>query len=225
GLVPALADAGAELLLVGRDLEKLRRRFPGKACCGYDDIPSHAQDYDLLVHLAVVNNNADCAADVFRDINVHLLMDTVERAKEASIGVFINVSSIHALDPRNRTPYAMSKREVVEELRGVRNIDVRTIYLPAIRANGWSGNLSVLNHLPTRIAHCLFDILRAYKPTVDIKKLVEYVLSVPDCTGDVILTTGQKSNVVYVSFKRAVDLAFALFVSIFFWWLLLAVWI
>src|SRR5690606_36078904 len=92
GLVPALADTGAELLLVGRNPEELRRRFPGKICCGYDGIPSHARDFDLLVHLAVVNNSTNCAVDAFREVNVHFLLDTVARAAEASIGTFVNVS-------------------------------------------------------------------------------------------------------------------------------------
>jgi len=225
GLVPALADAGAELLLVGRNPDELRRRFPGKICCGYDEIPSHARGFDLLVHLAVVNNPADCAADAFRKVNVHLLLATAGRAAESSIGTFVNVSSIHALDSQNRTPYAASKREAVEALRSIKNIGVKTIYLPAIRANGWSGNLSPLNYLPPRLAHILFKVLGAFKPTIDLRTLVEYILSDDVAHPDsVILTKGQKNNPYYRYIKRLIDVTFASFILILFWWILLIIW-
>ena len=209
---------------MGRNPEELRRRFPGKICCGYDGIPSHARDFDLLVHLAVVNNSTNCAVDAFREVNVHFLLDTVARAAEASIGTFVNVSSIHALDPRNLTPYAASKREAVEALRSITG--VKTIYLPAIRANGWTGNLSPLNYLPPRLAGCLFEFLGAFKPTVDVSTFSEYILSDDIANDDsVILTKGQRNNWIYQFIKRFMDLTFAFIVAILFCWLLAIIWI
>lgn len=118
-LVPLLAEAGAELLLVGRDPARIRQAFPVLAACGYGELARRGAGFDVLVHLAVANNDAALAPDAFRAVNVDLALETAESARQAGIGRFVNVSSIRALDPGDDSSYARTKREAVERLAGI----------------------------------------------------------------------------------------------------------
>ena len=47
-----------ELLLVGRDINKLNKIFPNYKCCNYDELKKSKAFFDALIHLAVINNNS-----------------------------------------------------------------------------------------------------------------------------------------------------------------------
>ena len=226
-LVPLLAAAGAQLLLVGRDPERIALAFPSHTACGYDDLAERAAEFDLLLHLAVANNDANLSTEVFRAVNVEMLLQTVESAKQAGVSRFVNVSSVHALDLDNKSAYAHTKREAVERLSAVTGIKVVTVYLPSVYADRWSGKLDVLNRLPAQLARAFFKVFSALKPTVHVARLAQFVLdpSREKREPEVILSDGQEGNWAYHAVMRTVDLAFALCVAVFFWWGLALIWV
>jgi lipopolysaccharide/colanic/teichoic acid biosynthesis glycosyltransferase len=218
--------AGAELLLVGRDPERLVSLFPGIKACGYDQLAKQGRDFDLLVHLAVVNSNVDASADVFHDVNVGHMLEVQAQARSAAIGKFINVSSIHALDDGNNSSYAASKRAGVTVLRDLDSHSL-SLYLPAIVGTRLAGRLAVLDGLPAPILNLMVGMLSALRPTLHVEKLAHYLLerAGTETETEVILSEGQGSNLFYRSVKRTIDLGFAVAVTVAFWWLMIVIWI
>lgn len=226
-LIPLLANAGHELLLVGRSPARLKQRFPGKAACTYDDLPKRAKGFDLLVHLAVLNTNAEAPSSLFQEVNVNLALKTVKAAKAAGIPTFVNVSSVHALDPNRRSAYADSKREAAKLLAEIDGIKVLNIYLPAVYGDKWSGKLSVLNRFPQPIARIAFGVLAALRPTVHVARLVPFLETADRhvSSDEIILSDDQSQNLTYVFTKRALDVSISVLIALLFWWALILVWL
>lgn len=224
-LVPLLAQAGVELLLVGRDPDQLARLFPDIATCGYDALAVQAKGFDLLLHLAVVNNDADAPPETFFAVNVEHLLEVARSARDAGIGRFVNISSVHALDEGNDSSYAQSKREAARLLAEIKGIEAQTVYLPAVYGEMWSGSLSFLNRLPRWLAHPVFGVLAALKPTVHMRRLAAFLLE-PGQGGEeeIILSDGQEGNLVYRVVRRVIDLAFAIAVAVLLGWAMLLIW-
>lgn len=225
-LVPLLAGAGVELLLVGRAPEELARLFPGQAVCGYDEITNRAGGFELLVHLAVLNNDADAPPEAFFDVNVGHLLEVARVAQGAGIARFVNISSVHALDEGNVSPYAQSKREAARRLAAMEGIGAQTVYLPAVYGETWSGGMSFLNRLPRPLARLAFRPLAALKPTVHVGRLAAF-LTEPAQGGEdeIILCDGQDQNLVYRTARRLVDLGFVAVVAVFLGWAMLVIWL
>lgn len=57
-VVPQLVSAGCEILLVGRIPDKLSELFPDPKNCSYASMAEDGRGFGLLLHLAVLNNNA-----------------------------------------------------------------------------------------------------------------------------------------------------------------------
>lgn len=145
-LVIELIAAGHTLLLVGRDAKKLAQVFPDVPVCEYAQLSERRTDYDLLVHLAIVNNDAGLPEQDFFATNVDFLFKVARLAKRAGITRFVNISSVHALDVRNTTAYARSKREGTEALAAEEGLVSETIYLPLVYGArcpvGWQAQAS-----------------------------------------------------------------------------------
>lgn len=226
-LVSLLSAAGVELLLVGRDAGRLSQQFPAHQTCDYDALPARAVGYDRLVHLAVANNDSGLTEDEFFAANVDLVERLAACAVQAGIPRFLNVSSVHALDERNPSAYARSKREGARRLAATPGLETLTVYLPLVYGDGWSGKLAILNRLPSPIAGVLFGVLKALKPTVHVSRLAGLITAPPTdaSTGNLILFDGQRRNFAFQFAKRLVDVGFAIAMIVFFWWLLVLVWI
>ncbi|RWO82890.1 hybrid nucleoside-diphosphate sugar epimerase/sugar transferase [Mesorhizobium sp.] len=224
-LVPLLKERGAELLLIGRDSARLEQMFPGASTCTYDELPVWGIGYDTLVHLAVLNNTALASKAEFIAVNVELMVDTVAAARQASIPHFINVSSVHALDPLNTSKYAYSKRVGVECLRLEEGITITTVYLPFVYSKQWSGRLNILNRLPDSLASMLFILLQSLKPAVNVETVAKYIVGVAttERESEIILSDTQEQNLFFTVCKRTMDLSFALGVGLLFWWVFLII--
>ena len=226
-LVPLLSDAGHELLLVGRSPTCLEQRFPGKAACTYKDLPKRAKGFDLVVHLAVVNTNAEAPSSLVREVNVDLALETAKAARQAGVPAFVNVSSVHALDQNRRSAYAETKREAAKLLAEIDGINVMNVYLPAVYGDHWSGKLSVLNKLPQPVGRMVFGALAALRPTVHVARLVPFLEAADRfISGDeIILSDDQSDNRIYVFTKRTLDVSFSVLIAVLFWWALILVWL
>ncbi len=224
-LVPLLAAAGADLLLLGRDPVKLAQAFPRHRACGYDDFAQYGQGCTAFLHLAVVNSNARLPPAQVHAVNVDLTLALAETAQTLGIAQFINVSSIHALDPRNTSAYASSKRAAAAQLAALPGIRVTTLYLPLVYGDHWAGRLNWLNRLPLPVAKALFRPFAALKPTLHIRHLAETLLRpLPDTADEIILADDQDDNLIFRAAKRLIDLLFVAAVAILLGWALLLIW-
>lgn len=227
-LVPILQQSGrVELVLIGRDVKKIQAIFPDAKCCQYDDMATYINDFDVLLHLAVLNNNCPGSAADFYYSNVELLSQILNDAKKSNIQYIVNISSLHALDDTNKSNYAISKRkalQLLDEKSGIKKIN---FFLPVVYGNKWSGSLKFLNTLPKYCSSLIFQVLSASKPTVDIRRIAVKLLELDiNYDGqDQIITDGQLRNPFFAFVKRATDLSFAVTTILLFWWLMVLVWV
>lgn len=227
-LVPLLRSRGLELLLVGRDSERLQRAFPDLATATYEELPEKAQGFDQFLNLATANNDLDAPLETFMKVNVDAVLELVSVARAAGIKRFVNVSSTHALDETNRTHYAESKREAMRRLSQERGIATVSLCLAYVYDEHFDERFSVLKRLPASLRNFAFAAIAALKPTTNIRAIANFVATAPaeveDGHANAILTDGQHNNRVYGFVHRAVDLAFALIVLAALPWLLLLIW-
>lgn len=221
-LVPRLLEAGWSCILVGREPRKLQAVFPGCKAIGYDEIGAQGAGCDLLLHLAVLNNNSGVSREEFDRVNVRLAVETCERAAAAGIGRFVFFSSVHALDSADASHYARSKRDAVAALRKVTGIPVEVIYLPAVVGERFSGRLGALNRFPLRAGAA--RLLGALRPTVHVDRIAE-ALAAPAANASRIASDDQAGNAFFGVAKRAIDLGFALAVAAFLWWAMILIWL
>lgn len=228
-LVPALQRLG-DVLLVGRDPDALRKQFgDAAAVCNYDALGETAKGYDVLVHLAVRNNDQSGDIDAFRAANVTLLQKVIDMARFARVGKFIHMASLQAqADARSMTPYSLSKREAETYLESVTDLNIVTLKIAAVYDHdAYRGKLAMLHRLPRGLRRLGLGTLACVKPTTHISRLVDAVENAivePDLLSRTV-TDRQMGNGVYRALSRVLDLSFALFILIFFWWLLALVWI
>lgn len=224
-LVPLLRTLGAIVIVTGRDQLKLREMFPGEIACSYEEIPQCAPGADLLVHLAVLNNDVEAPLSEFERVNVDLSVRVASLAKSAGIARMLNISSTHALDVTNHTPYAETKRQAANELAGIEGLDVVQFFLPTVIGARLAGRLAALNKLPSPLRPLALSALSALKPTLQIGTLAQAIwqIAVGTEAEDRIVSDGQARNLWFGAAKRAIDFAFALVVLVLFWWLLLIV--
>jgi lipopolysaccharide/colanic/teichoic acid biosynthesis glycosyltransferase len=217
-LVPRLVQAGAGLVVLGRDPARLKRLFPELTAASYEDLPSCMAGADMVLHLAVRNNDQPGTPEDFHRDNVDLTLRLLAAARAAGAARFVAISSVQALGPNPASPYAASKNAMAAALAEARGIDVSILHLPAVYADSFAGRLGLLNRLPSLLRRPVLLCLRALKPTLHVDRLADHVLA---GAAPGILSDGQAGNAVYKSLKRGMDLAFALAVLLLFWWLLL----
>ena len=90
-----------------------------------------------------------------------------------------------------------------------------------------SGKLKILNRF-RNLFQILFLLLSAFKPTVNIKSILNYLFQNNfnfKKNNLNILSDDICKNFVFLFFKRSLDLLFSIFVLLFLWWLLILVWI
>jgi len=227
-LVPRFSASGFELLLVGRSVDVLQRRFPGLDACNYEQLADRAAGYDALLNLAVVNSDSLASESEFYAVNAELPLQLAALAVKQDIRRFIHISTIHALDTSHDTLYARSKRIGQEKLARVEGVEICTVYLPAVHGERLSGRWRVLNKLPRWFRGMAVNMLSALKPIIDMDTLFEKLVSI--LTGDnppreLVASNGQATNIFYQTLRRLIDLAASFTIMVFFWWLLLGVWI
>lgn len=226
-LVPRLVHLGFEVIVIGRNKDRLRELYPEIPNLSYDELFRFESEANLLIHLATANNSADINKDDFTTVNVNLTLKLANYVRTSNVRHFINVTSVHALKYGTDTPYATSKRSAINALAEISGLSYSNLFLPAVYGDRYSGNLSVLNRFTGRPKSILFEIVAAYRPTVNIDKLVAALSQAAEFENldDIIITDGQSQNTVYKCAKRAIDISAAAFIIFFFWWLLVLLWL
>ncbi len=221
-LVPRLQRAGVELVLVGRNADTLAQQYPDHKTTSYQKWHEAGAGANLLVNLAVRNTNDPGSLAEFEAINCELLKEVVNTAKEIGIPRVLNVSSVQALDLSNQSPYAVSKRKADAWLAEETGIDARTVFLPLVHGDGFTGKLARLNNWPKPLTRLVFPVFAALKPTVHIDRIVAHIL---EGANGGILSDGQGKNPTYMILRGLLDWGFALTIIVLLWWALLIVWV
>jgi nucleoside-diphosphate-sugar epimerase len=229
-LVPLLSDRGVDLLLAGRDPDRLGEMFPGHDVCGYSELAEAAQGYSMLLHLAVLNTNSDAPLEEFIKVNVDRMIETAELARSAGIKFFVNASSIHALDEANRSPYAVSKKMAAEKLDAFDGLETVNLYLPYVYDPDFKTRFRFAERLPAPLGQLAFQAATSLKPSVSVSRIADFMISLArqgrsDLPQPLILSEGQRRNSIFQITKRAIDLGFAICTILLFWWLLIALFV
>jgi lipopolysaccharide/colanic/teichoic acid biosynthesis glycosyltransferase len=225
-LVPYLKEANVELLLVGRNTEKLKTLFPNEKVTCYEDLEENSSGYDTLVHLAIMNNNKLNSINDFREVNVILLKDMLNIARSTGIKTFINPTTLHISQINVKSKYAQTKLEAENLLSQSSGINIINLRLPAVYGNTYSGKLAILLKLPPFFRPFAFQCLASLRPTVNVKLVISEILKSAQVgiSREYIVSDKQNGNQVYKTIKRVVDVTFALFVIIVLWWILILSW-
>ena len=211
-LIPLLAQAGHTLLLISRDPEKVKRQFPGLAVASAKTWEQGARDYEIFLHLAVMNNNVAGTLREFMETNVSVTAAVAAAARRARISRFIYPSTVQALISKSRSPYVLSKAVALEAARESFGGPVEVVYLGLVHGDFYSGKLSLLNQLPQSFAAVVFPLLSALKPTTSIQELVRY-LGLPKPAGthpSLILTDKKSGNSTYQVWQASLSGIFVL---------------
>lgn len=206
-LVPELAARGAELILLGRDQTRLARHFAGHICASYDALPDCAKGADVFLNLAVINTNARADLAAMQAVNADFAAQLATQARAAGVTRFVQANSIHALDPFDQRPYAVSKRAGITAIDAIWPDGAVHIFLPAMVGPRFAGALAPLNHLSPQGAESALGPLGALKPLLRVDDLAQWIttqsLTAPR---QVILTPNQDENPAYRVVKRGIDM-------------------
>ncbi len=226
-LVPLLQREGFDLVLIGRDVKRVKSLYPGMECCDYDSMQEHLRGVDAVIHLAVLNNNSTNSADDFHRANVNFSLNLASKFAENGIKKFINLASFQEIYEQNMTEYAKSKKEFSKKINEFIIFDVHNIYVPYIYGSIFGGKLKIINIIPKKLSNFIFYVIKAFKPTVYIGKISSHIVENFGSRGEGIkyLYDEMEENRVYTSVRRIIDLSFAISAIIFFSWLFLIIWI
>lgn len=221
-LIPRLKAAGHTLLLVGRNNAQLQAKYPAEQTCDYEHFAAHITCCDAVIHTAVMNNDAKANAEAFHAANVSLPVTLATQAAQAGVPLFINFTTLQALEPPFRSNYARTKYEGEQAVATIAGIRVVHLRLPAVYAGEFRGKLAVLNKFPGPVRSLAFIVLAALRPTLHIDRL-EFALNsiLADTHAQSLLVTDtQAKNWAYRLLNRMMDLGFAISVLLILWPLL-----
>lgn len=235
-LVHHFSQEGHDLLLLGRNSDKLARLFPEHRVASYPNPePKTLAGYDGCIHLATRNNNRPGTKGEFIRDNVEQLQVFCKILEEANIRNHIYISSILA-HPNTSSTYGKSKWMAEQYLRQIsdNNSDWRvTILRPAfIHMTPFRGKLACLNALPSSIAALTMQILSILRPIVHYKQFQDSITEALETYNTklyrvVPLSNRQVGNIFYEGWCWLLDMLFVLTVITCFGWLfpILYLWI
>lgn len=226
-IIPRLRERGVDLVLLGRDPNRLCKSYPAETVFGYDQMHDAFAGVDAVLHLAVKNNISNVPIAAYRVVNVKFLKEIVAAVREAGVPRLIYTSSTHA--GARSTPYGITKHEAEIVLQsGEEDLILTILRLPAIYGERFSGRLGrLLGWVPQSLRGPAFKTLAAIKPTIHIDNVARAVIKATHATErcEIFVSDRQLGNCVYHSIKRAIDLLFCVAVLLLLWWLFIIVWI
>jgi lipopolysaccharide/colanic/teichoic acid biosynthesis glycosyltransferase len=229
-LIPSLLNSKHELLLFGRSINKLHLQYPTQAVADYSMLGSSLAGIDVVIHLAVKNNDSQGSKEEFRAANVDLLSDLAKNAAQNSVKVFINVTTLHSETKGSSSEYGRTKAEGRKILDSIGNLQIVNLILPAVYSpKGYRGSLAALNKLPPFLRGFCFLVLSAFKPTLNISTLNRKIVTLSEAivwpVENLYVSDEQKHNAIYSGLKRITDLLFACAVATILSPILIAAWI
>lgn len=208
-------------MLVGRNPDALAQQFPGQTVASYAGLARVAKGADLLIRLADRNNDQPGDPAVFDTVNVTLPQEIVTAAQAEYVTSALNVSSVQALDERNESAYAVSKRKAGASLAGVEGLETRAFYLPLVHGEGFAGKLGRTSSLPKPLVALQFPVFAAFKSTAHVDRVAAHVLA--GAEGG-IRRMGKAVTQLTGHCARLLSGVLALTVIVLSWWAPLNVW-
>ncbi|MFN3747577.1 MAG: sugar transferase [Sphingorhabdus sp.] len=226
-LVPLLEQNAYELVLIGRDLDRVKYLYPGRNCCDYSNLQNDLEGVDIVIHLAVLNNNKIATDLEFYKVNVQFALDIAQKSAAAGVKKFVNIGSLQELSQTNLSPYAQSKKYFSHQVAMLEDIEVINLYAPYIYGSKWGGKLDFLNKIPKCISKFLFYFIKSIWPTVSVDKVYQFIdrLNYGECNNEIIICDDIGGNHIYSFSKKLIDLSFAFFVISLLFWLFLLIWL
>ena len=226
-IVPELNKKNIKMLLVGRCKNKLKKIYGESNICEYNKLEKFAKNYDCIIHLATFNNLKKSNYHKARKENLEIFKKVFEIAKLYNLFIF-NFSSTHSLDLTYKSEYAESKREIEKFINKTNYCRIETLYMPYIYGKKMSGKLEILNILPKFISRTVLYFFSAFKPTVNIQTIINYLLK-SDKNAKIkklnILSENIRKNYIFSFYKRVLDLIFSFIVFSILWWLFILIWL
>ena len=226
-LVPALVKHGAKLILIDFDKNALKREFPNSIVGNYSDLSEIGHKADIFLNLTVLNET--CSFPVDRDqigVERPSLLELLSMSKELAITHFINVCSSCKLSKNFHGCFEEDKflSKVIEN--SDKSVGLVNLYLPDIYGDHFCGIYKVFIHLPKRFMATALGVKSALKPIIHVDQLSDWVMhDALFARGEVILTTRQANNLLYLSIKRMIDILAALVGVIFCSFPMLMIWL
>lgn len=213
-----------EVVVLGRDIEKLNEKFGGRfSAFKYTDASEAFANADAVVHLAAALPGTLEDDDGYALANTELTIDLGRKAAAAGVGIFVNAATLGW----NRNGYSRSKLAAERGLEKISGLNLMHVRLPAVYSQEFRGRLAFLNRVPRLMQGSLFTILASLRPTVSLARVCRaFEEAVLDGNpGERLVSDRQERNAVYAFAKAFIDYTFAFVVIIFFWWLLLLIYI
>ena len=234
-LVTHLKKQGHQLILTGRDKNKLEKRLGniiGKniKCVTHDTWHQHAEDYDALVHLATHNNDQKTNLDEFRKANITYLQDVVKEMRNAGIIKIIYFTSIHASDSNKSDAYSVTKREAEDWLVSQDQLEIIKFRLPAILTKHTQGNLRYTNRLPDFLQPFGLNISKCLRPAADMNTVILAMENVLEKKlvnkSEHLVSDRQMNNPIYNIIAKLMDYGVGISVLLVLsWWLMVIIWL
>ena len=206
-LTVSLKNHNVDLLMAGRNEAKLKQVYPKYSVISYDNLGSYSGKIDVVVHLAVLNNNSKKKLDEFQNANVDLFKEILSFCKKNNVSKIINLSSFHIYGDK-LDPYSSTKREAYRLAKEHHSTHITNIICPFIYSTPFQGKLSLLNKLPALIRQPSFKLVSALKPLVHRDIVIFEIikqLSNHNADEDIILADDKDSNIVYFIFKKIIN--------------------
>ncbi len=224
-LIPELIRHKHKLLLVSRNTNELKLKYPKLSICDYNELTQQGRNYDVFINLVVINNNSKQKYSEFLKINRDLLYKFVKISKSIKTQYFLNISSFHQLNMNNNSKYAKSKREGTRKIQNFKNFKILNIYLPFIYGDIWPKKVQILNYFPFKLSKSFFYIIAAFLPTLNIKILANFITKNlrSNKNKNVYLHDFKNKNLFYVFIIRLIDILMSILILGVFGWLMLVI--
>jgi lipopolysaccharide/colanic/teichoic acid biosynthesis glycosyltransferase len=227
-LLNHFSDMDYELILVGRNVEVIKQQYPNRVAINYDDMKNLQMKIDIIIHLAVINNNANLPFKSFFEINVNLYKDILNFASQNSVQKVINLTTLHVFT--NKTDnYTKTKKLALRVEKKYTNLKIYNIFCPMIYGSTFSRKIKFLNLFPARLGAFIFHILSSITPVVSSKSVVKCIEALTiekiKFPRNIYISDDINSNISFKIFKKALDISFVVVTILFFWWVFIILWL
>jgi len=220
------------LILVSRTPIQLSLKYPDLHVIGYDELETAAKSADLIVNLAVVNNDKNTSREHFFQINFEFVKELYETSKNANVELFCQMSTFKVLNKKDKSNYTQSKiaaeNWLIENSKNQNSLPVKIMRLsPVYGNNNYRGKLELLMKLPSFIRPIILKFLSAFRPIASNKDVAEAIIKYIKSKNPelVFVSDRQSNNFFYSTGKFLIDYGFSISILLLLWWLLAIIFI
>jgi lipopolysaccharide/colanic/teichoic acid biosynthesis glycosyltransferase len=221
-------DTDYELILVGRNVEVINILYPNKIAINYKDMKNLQMQIDVIIHLAVLNNNANLPFKSYLKVNVDLYKDILNFASQNSVQKVINLTTLHVFTNKKNN-YTKTKKLGIREGKKYKDLEIYNIFCPMIYGQTFNQKLKFLNLFPNWMSAIIFNILSSIAPVVSSKSVVKCIealtIETRKIPKNIYISDDKNKNKSFKIFKKVLDLSFVITVILFFWWAFIILWL